>query len=72
MELLVRIAVLLDEGLKDDTPTNKQQSLLCLEILQYWLIVTPTETAKKTEALHQFGLIKLAIMQLESQSLQIQ
>ena len=24
MELLVRIAVLLEEGLKDDTPTNKQ------------------------------------------------
>lgn len=69
-ELLVRVAVLLDESLQADTVVNKQQALLALEIVSNWLRSSPlSERQKKSETLYNFSIVQLAIKHLESSSL---
>ena len=71
-ELLVRITVLLEEGLKEDSKSvTKEQTLLCLEVLTNWMRLKPQDAEKKTETLHSFGLIALIITHLESSSVQV-
>ena len=73
-DLIMRVAILLDEGLNPanaDSAITKDQTLLCLEILVNWLIGGQPEGEQKTEILGYFGLINQAIKLLGSSSLQV-
>ena len=70
----MRVAILLDEGLKPvnaNSAITKDQTLLCLEILINWLFPGQNEDGRKTEILGYYGLINQAIKLLESNSLQV-
>ena len=71
-DLLVRIAVLLDESLQNDSLISRQQALISFETVINWVSILPREREKRTETLYNFGIVQLAIKHLEGRkSLQV-
>lgn len=73
-ELIMRVAILLDEGQKPEvvnSASTKDQSLLSLEVLINWLIEGKINGEQKTEILSYYGIVNQAVNLLSSSSLQL-